>query len=1036
MPRLQDVELFKKDLAKLTREAEVLERWGEEPEDIAPPPASAASTGAAPAAPGPAAPAPKAGKVPAPAPKAAKAPAPEPPTDELPPDFADLLDNMPTGETAAGEGASSSYEDELAALLAPGGEAEPEEGGTAEEPSAKGALADLNLDFDLGAAAPEEAPELPEEPVEAAPEPEPAAEGFEFSMPEFDEHAALPEEAQAEPGASGEPEAVDFSTLPGESAEAPAPEELAEVPEAPAVQAAGPEAAEFSIPDFDLVEEGSPAPVEAPAPEPTLGAGPASSGLDADAFETFSFEEPGGGAGLGETGFGLPPASFEGPGGRDLDTEIASLSEEAPVADTFKLDQDWGDFAALAGGAETARQAPPRPSPSRARAAPAPAEKTRPVALSEAQVDRLQDALLSFPLNLRVAVEDILANAKGSDAQQSRLVWQMVEGAPVEEVALLAGRVLKRRIAIPKGMEKRSGAALEARKGTLAYAMVHTFLPLMRITLLVLVAAASVGYLGWRFVYVPLVADSLYREGYRRIAEERFPEAEDDFAKATRLREFVAWYYRYAEAYAARRQYILAENKYSSLVAAHPKEKKGILDWARLEKDQLKFEEAVDVLKGAPSGSNPEYARGKTGLLSWDYFDEAGLLLLGDVYLDWAEESPKRYQDARYTYATLIERYGDKDLYLGRMLLYFIRTDKRNEVLDLKKHFLSDPRGDALGPEVLAELGGYLIDKGLLEDVRDILLRAAKKGPSVPEAHYNLARYFRGAGQPEEERKALDNAVASFSALPGLGGKRSGMFIDSLVWRGRLLEAAKEWVGAERDFAQAAAEYEKALELRRVTRNGRFGEAYAGLADVAYLQRDDLASALALYERAEANGYATQDSSYRRGNALYRSGKFPEALEQFYRAGAAGPGSPYLSYAFGSAFMARGDWFAAEANFRKAADSMAKELEAVGEPMPQDRPSEIEILKLYLQAENNLGVALYRSAARAGDARRRNEAMAVLTRAARIYDQLAQAPEALERPEPRNLPLQNMNTLLQTGRADSLLAYATIEKDMRFPRRD
>jgi tetratricopeptide (TPR) repeat protein len=384
----------------------------------------------------------------------------------------------------------------------------------------------------------------------------------------------------------------------------------------------------------------------------------------------------------------------------------------------------------------------------------------------------------------------------------------------------------------------------------------------------------------------------------------------------------------------------------------------------------------------------------------------------------------------------LLEHYGDKDAYLERMLLYFIRVDKIKEVLPLKTHFLGNPVKNVLGPGVLAELGGYLIDKGMLGEVREILLTAAKKDPSVPESHYNLARYFRLSGAPTEERKALDNAVQAFAALPGLGGRRAGMYIDSLVWRGRFLVEAKEWLGAERDYAAAAAEYEKALELRRVAKSGRFGEAYAGLADVAYWQRDDLASALSLYERAQANGYSNQGTSYKRGNILYRTGRYADSLEQFYQAGAEGAMSPYLAYAFGSALYARNDFFAAEANYRKSAGAMKRLLENSGEPMPQEEPSKIEILKLYLKSENNLGAALYHSAARSGDARRRNEAMAAFTRSVKLYDQLSQAPAALEGVEGRNLALDNMNTLLQGGRADKLLVYTEIEKDMKFPKKE
>jgi tetratricopeptide (TPR) repeat protein len=1098
MPRLQDIELFKRDLAGLSHEAEVLERWGEKPEAIAPPEGAAA-------APDVSAPESAAGQAPGQAPSRRQAPKPgpkpapkaaEPAEEGAPPDFAALLDGLPLGpegEAAPAEGAS--MDDELAALLGSletgaGEAAAPAE--SLSEPAAptgaeESAMPDFgDFSFDEGAAPVAEAaagpepaaPEAVEEGAmpdfggfsfeEAAPAaaedeltPEPAApgtaaEGFDFTMPELGE--------AAEPSASAEAalEAETFAV--GE--EGGAPEEaaplVAELQEAETGGAAGSGPAEdFSIPDFDLAEE-KPAgeaaaePAEAAfeagfaipdlegAPEkeaesldlvpegaPPAGAPRESAGaeLGADAFESFTFEEPGAASepSLADFGTGGPA--------RDLDTEIASLSEEAPIADTFKIDQDWGGF-----GGEPAKEAPPRLTPSpQQRAGRQAEEKYKPVSLSEAQVDRLQDTLLSYPLNLRVAIEDIVANAKGSDAQQARLVWSLVEGAAAESAAAMAGRILKRHIPIPKGHEKRTGAALEAEKGSLAYAFVHTFLPVVKIGLLVLAATLAVGYLGWRYIYVPLAADHLYRTGYQRIAEDRYPEAETNFAKATAMREFIAWYYRYAEAYAAKRQYILAEKKYAALVAAHPKEKKGILAWAKLEKDQLKYEEAVDVLKGAPRSKKADAARGMTGLLSWDYFNKDGLLLLGDVYLDWGEEAPAKYEEARRTYATLLEHYGEEEVYLERMLLYFIRVDKLKEVLPLKAHFLSDPRKSALSAQVLAELGGYLLDKGRLEDLRDILLSAAKKGPEVPEAHYNLARYFRRAGDPTEERKALDNAVRTFAALPARRAKQTAMYIDSLIWRGRFLAAAKEMVSAETDYAQAAAEYEKALELRRVRKSGRFAEAYAGIADVAYEWSGDLAKALAYYDKAEADGFATADTCFRRGNILYGQERYADSLEKFYAAQERGGASPYLDYAFGSALNARKDFFAAEAYYRRASAAMAKQLENAGSPAPQERPSEIEILGLYLKSENNLGVALYRSAARSGDARRRNEAMAALTHSVRLYDLLSQEPEAIKSLEDVNLALKNMNALIdpkKSGRGDELLTYSKIEKDMAFPRKE
>ncbi len=1141
MPRLQDIERFKRDLAALSREAETLARWGETPE-------------------GPAAP--------AAAPEESLSGA-EMPDEGLPPDFAALLDELPLEKA---EGAEAEPFDamgaELEALLAPAGpeEAEP----AAEEPAEEGSpeeafpleaapeggsqdTEDFLAGLDLGEAPADEGgtetesaggfsiEELPaeepsaEEPASAEPLPEEAAPGAEdflaglelgeegsqelpsevepleagapnapeesglpgledFAMPDFGEPGAFeapPGEetaGEAGPGEAAAP-AEDFalpedfsipeaepSPEPDQGA-APAEEDFSipdfseEAPQAPAAEA---QADDFSIPDFDLEAPGpaasgegpeaGPAEAEAPVPgfeaepggpgaedssleplasgegeegfsfalgeEPAAGPGGmgGSAGLPSgDDFESFSFEEPAA-PGLG----GREEAGLGGLGG-DLDSELASLGDAGAAADTFSIDRDWGGFGEAASGAEPPRQAPPRPS-----SRPAAEEQFKPVSLSEAQVDRLQDSLLSYPLNLRVAIEDILANEKGSEAQRSRLVWAMVEGASAEDAAGAAARVLKRRIEIPKGFEKRTGAAFEAEKGSLAYAFIHTVLPVLRVALVAAALAGTLGWLGYRYVYKALAANAAYRSGYQRIAESRYPEAEASFEKARGYRDHVAWYYRYAEAYAAKRQYLLAEKKYAELVGRRPKEKKAILDWARLEKEQLKFEEAVKVLKGTEI--RREADRGKTGLLSWDYFNKDALLLLGDVYLDWAEEDPSKYAEARRNYAWLIERYGQTDLYMGRMLLYFIRTDNIAEVDALVERYVSGREESEKAkipfePRTLAELGGYLLDREKLADVRIILTSAALKDPALPEAHYHLARYFRRAGDRAEERKALDNALKTFALLPGLGAKRQAQYIDGLIWRARFRLEGGEWMAAEQDFGAAAAEYERGLELGRLKRGPRFAEAYAGLAEVAYWQRMDLPAALGLYERAAADGFDPPDARYKRAYILYRSGRTAESLVLFHRAGLEGEGSPYLDYAFGAALYARGDYFAAEGYFRRVVERMGDELRKLSLPQPQKSPSQGEIVELLMKAQNNLGAALYKVAGRVGDPKRRGAAMASFAESTRLFDSLTRDQETLSRTEAKNLGFLNMDFILHPQRGIDLAIYAEIEREMAFPRR-
>ena len=1135
MPRLQDIERFKRDLAALSREAEVLARWGESPEDVQAPPQSAAAPASPSAKGGPAAPKPRAAA----------------PDEGLPPDFAALLDSLPLEKSDE----SASMGAELEALLAPSG---PEE-------SAAGAEESESLDDFLGSLAGLEAPDKVEEqggglddlesllapepvfpPAKSAPPtkvapPAAAVEAFEipgleepasiealgapeatFNIPGLEEAAPLetaaapeedfeipgleeatpiesagvPEEAFEIPGleeaapieSAGVPEEafeipgleetaqLESAAAPEEAFEIPgleeaaplesaaAPEEAFEIPgleeAAPAESAEAPAAAEefalpdleqsfggegdlgapsggqsaaadeFAIPDFGFGEAPAGGAAAPEAAESLVGfeeapGGAAAEAPAADAFESFSFEEPGGG------GFGLPGA---GTGlGADLDTELASLGE-AGEAETFNLDREWGGFGEP--GAEQAKAAPPpRAAPARPRAE----EKYKAVSLSDAQVDHLQDALLSYPLNLRVAIEEALAYEKGSMAQRSKLVWAMVEGVAAEDAALLASRIVKRRIEIPKGFEKRTGAAFEAEKGSFLYILIHTVLPVLRMALLAVAVAGVLGWLGYRFVYTALAADASYRAGYRLIAQSRYPDAEAAFAKARGLKEYDSWYYRYAEAYVARRQYPLAERKYADLVARKPKETRAILDWARLEKDQLKFEEAVKVLKGVPRPGDPPATRGMSGLLSWDYFNKEGLLLLGDIHLDWAEEDPRQYEEARRAYAGLIERYGQLDEYMERMLLYFIRTDVYKEIEPLATHYLAGRVAEEykkipLGAKALAELGGYLLDRGEMDFVRIALTAAAVKDPSLPETHYHFARYFKKAGSKDEERKALDNAIKTFSSQIGLGAKRQAMYIDSLVWRGRYRLAAGEWLSAEQDYAAAASEYERGLDLRRLKRGPRFAEAYAGLGEVAYWQRDDREEALRLFERAAADGYDTPDTRYKRAYIHYRAGRTAESLPLFLKAGLDGKESPYLTYAFGDALYARGDFFAAEGSFRRVVESMQRELEQIDMPSPQERPSQGEIVDLLMKAQNNYGAAIYKAAARVGDARRRAAAMAAFAESGRLFDSLSRDQETMVRSEAKNLAFLNTDLILHPTRGMDVAIYTEIERDMRFPK--
>ncbi len=263
----------------------------------------------------------------------------------------------------------------------------------------------------------------------------------------------------------------------------------------------------------------------------------------------------------------------------------------------------------------------------------------------------------------------------------------------------------------------------------------------MAITVL---AGGLFGFLGYNYVYRPLSAYSNYRAGYAQIANDRFTLANERFARATSIWPLKRWYYSYAEAFEAKRQYLLAERKYDELLAAYPGDRKGTLDYARMESARLAdYEKADSLLKQ---------------FLDRHFNDFDALLATGDNDLLWAERDKTKFEPARLAYATLLDKYGARDELLFRMLRFFIRTDNAVEVERLRAFYATRPEVKIDAP-VFAELGGYLVDHHTLDYAQDVLFRADKTEPGLYEVHYNLARYYRIVKSLPDEKKALDATV-------------------------------------------------------------------------------------------------------------------------------------------------------------------------------------------------------------------------------------------------------------------------------------
>jgi tetratricopeptide (TPR) repeat protein len=663
------------------------------------------------------------------------------------------------------------------------------------------------------------------------------------------------------------------------------------------------------------------------------------------------------------------------------------------------------------------------------------------IQLNENELALFQKTLAGYPLNLRIACEELIAEQAVAPDLMSRLVKLLIQGAPAREAASLAGKILGRTIPIPRGFEKNTGEALEAEQASFAYIFVHKFLPVLRIFLLAAIGAASLFFLIFQFIYTPLRAEKLYKMGYERLFAGEYQRANDRFSQAFGIHRNKNWFYRYAEAFRDERQYLYAEQKYDELLNVYPRDKKGVLDYAALESEYQRNYARTDELL-------------RRNLLDYAPNDREALLALGDNSLAWGELDASKYEDARFAYARLLDKYGWIDPVVERMMLYFIRTDNLKEVLPLQAYFMGNKRRKISAPS-LAELGGYLLDKRLeevrgvpneyveqIEGIRELLLRAVAADSVLPESHYHLARYYHHLNNHQEERITLETAIQAFDAAPEGSLRRITRRIDAQKRYADILIRNREFFPAEEQLVKGIGIYEDALSRRLLSRSPEFGMLYAGLGDLEYFTKTgNMDMALQYYRRSEQHGWAPPELRYRMGSAYYHLEAWRDALEQFFAASAELPLNRRLLYALGNASCQRGDYFAAQGYYNRLLDILEAERSRLPLLLPNDQPEFIELAERLMIARNNMGAAYEALAEQTGDNRYRTRALALYSESARAWDSLTRNPQTMVRSLPMpgiygpgvNLPYLNSRNTLYPQPGYEPQIFLQIDKDVLEP---
>ena len=630
--------------------------------------------------------------------------------------------------------------------------------------------------------------------------------------------------------------------------------------------------------------------------------------------------------------------------------------------------------------------------------------------LTEEEYEKFKKNLSGYPLNVKIAIEEMIANNDFTEDAIFEVIDKVIKKTQARQLAIYLEKILDISLPVPRDFEHRTVEEYEAYKASFEYQLKNRIIPLALITIGVGLISTFLFMCGKHYIYRPLKAESLYRQGYALLQADEYPQSEQKFKEAVHYRNSKKWFYRYARGYREHKQYERAAVMYDDILKRFKNDKPAGLEYAQMEwQDLSNYEGAVRLLNDR--------------MLMYYVNDPDGLLELGDIYLDWADNGEtEMYENARINYATLINLYGSKDLYLSRMMRYFIRTDNLREVLQLKEIFY--PRKKSLGAQDLTELSGYMFDKmtgklsaneaylkDKIEDVKALMERAIEADNTNPTALYNMARYHINMSNFNRGISYLDAAIDAFKKVPRL--KKADVYrqIDSYRLKGELFVRQKEIIKAVETFTDGISAYK--AQTPALPGNHIVGKLYADMADIDYFNFNDIDSAYEYYKAAVENENDTPSIRYKIGAIQYEKGYLHEAMGSFMATAEFVPEDNNLLMALGNVLINRNSYSAAKGYYEHLVGNLDAIRSSRGILMPQVDVRDQDVVDMYMKASNNLAVTLYHLAKRTGNSNLNAQAIINFTESLRAWDALTRNQETMKRLPGTNLAQENIQYVLK-----------------------
>ena len=691
----------------------------------------------------------------------------------------------------------------------------------------------------------------------------------------------------------------------------------------------------------------------------------------------------------------------ENTGMEDTPIEVFDAPDDPFAGEDFGDATNFDDFA-IPGFSD---QAPGTVSAKPKRRASS-TEKAEKNTLTDKEYEAFLRNLKDYPLNLRIEIEKFIVGDEFKDEVVYDVIQKVIKKVSARHLASHLEKLLDINIPVPREFERRTVAQYEEYKKSAEYQLKNRIIPAAIIGLLSACILFLIFLFAKNFIYIPAKANSIYKEGYALLEAGAYPQSEELFDEASSYQRQKRWFFKYAEGYSNHKQYERARLVYQSGLRYFNHDKKMGLKYAEMELYQLRnYENAENVVRRE--------------VLDYHINDKDGMLLLGDIFLEWgSDKDPRKLDEAYEVYSDIISLYGQKDPYLARLLRYYIRTDDLRNVLQLKDYFY--PRKKSLGGQDLVELSGYLLDKVsgniapadekllvYIEDVRELLERAVKLAPEIPESTYNMGLYFLNSKNYIPAKEWLLLSLDAFEKYPFRTKARVLNHINAYRLLGDIGMEDEEYIEAEEFYRKGISlfEEEKAAGLQG---NKNVGKLYASLGDLCYFITGDFDEALKSYKVSVDTDNDTASIRYKMGYIYYTQKEYTEAVNALIKTVEGKPNDTHALLALGNTLSIRGDNYAAQGYYERLMVLLENQRVRYNIMLPQVNEVHGDIVNVYLMASNNLGVTQYRLAQQIGDSSLNGEALANFTVSLRAWDALTRNPETMIRLPGSNLAERNI----------------------------